>query len=193
MFVRSVKNIETKFEISLNIVRHFSWLDRYVDVEWLDFEKLEIENDEELVKRYADWVFDFDCCEKFVTRYFDVFELRKTRCFDVEWLDVSDAIDADAIDVDAIDVDAIDVDCYKTTEIVIVKSWLIVAKQLIQLSFANWIFHENCNVYRSLRLNVSQKLDIALQLNAAHANKTTIEIVNRYSMMLSFVTIKRIE
>ena len=81
----------------------------------------------------------------------------------------------------------------KAIETFIVKQWLIVAKQLMQLSSANWIFHENCNVYRSLKLNVSQKLNTALQLNAAHVNKTTIETVNRYSMMLSFVTIKRIE
>ena len=39
----------------------------------------------------------------------------------------------------------------------------------------------------SVELNVSLRLDTALQLNAAHANKTTIEAVNRYSMMLSFV------
>ena len=79
---------------------------------------------------------------------------------------------------------------------------LIVAKQLKLLS-SNLI---ECvyrlfelNILRKLQqlsfaeLNVSRELNIVLQLNIVHANKTTIKIVNRYSMMLSFVTIKRIE
>ena len=44
----------------------------------------------------------------------------------------------------------------------------------------------------SAELSASQRLDTALQLNVAHANKTAIEAVNRCSMMLPFVTIKRV-
>ena len=82
-------------------------------------------------------------CEELVDRYFDV-----------EWLDVSDAID-----VDVIDADAIDADCCKTTETVIVRSWLIISRKLQRLSFAkieyvyrsrDWLFHRNCNNYRLL-------------------------------------------
>ena len=36
-------------------------------------------------------------------------------------------------------------------------------------------------------LDAPQGLVTALQLDAAHANKTAIEAVNRYSMMLPFV------
>ena len=50
---------------------------------------------------------------------------------------------------------------------------LNISQKLQQLSF--------------LELNISRKLNIALQLNVVHINKTTIKIVNRYSIMLSFV------
>ena len=56
---------------------------------------------------------------------------------------------------------------------------LIILQKLQQLSF--------------VELNVSRKINIALQLNVVYVNKTTIKIVNRCSMMLSFVTIKRFE
>ena len=48
-------------------------------------------------------------------------------------------------------------------------------------------------VYRLLGLGTPQGLDTALQLDAAHANKTAIEAVNRYSMMLPFVRANMLE
>ena len=150
MFMRSIERIETEFEISLNVVRHFSWINRWRDKlidKWLN----SFEN------RYADWIVDADCCEELMTRYSDV-----------DWLDCSDAIDADCCKV---------IEYCKAIRVVIVRQ--------------NWILHRSCSVYRSFESNASQRLDIALQLNAAHVNKTAIEAVNRYSMMLSFVTIKR--
>ena len=86
-------------------------------------------------KTYREWIDKWIC--------WCIWAAKNSWCFDVEWLDLEELVD-EYFDVEWLDCfDAIDADCCKAIEIVIVRSWLMIAEQLMQLSFANWIFHRS--------------------------------------------------